>query len=1026
MLRGLWLASFLIGIFVQVIPYILWSGSLRTDPEGGFLIAWIAAALYAVGAAITMFCAETEERTRDYLRLLPGNATPIIATKLVMAFATAVALGCVLSLTSWFLADYTWSNSRHAELAFALGGVGVVEGLAWGLLFSLWWKQPLLAAVAAMACASLGAQVAILGTTEAYDAFSLEGYRAAVPGRLLICLAVLILDSVLASQWLYPRRKHERVSRRVMTIDLPASNTHARVHTAAWPRTKMFTRLLWQTWRESWKTILAAIAISAVLMTSLMLPAYISSPHDFLKSLPFVALIPPALLGALAFRADQQRDHRLFLATNAAKPRYVWLARHFVWFGVVLLLGIVIHLAGSWLMQTVLHKEVAIYLEGYLSYYAKWLGREFSTRDPKLVQAWRFEYMQSTYTRGVLAAWTAFIAAYGVGQLCSMLLKQSLLAGFLAILFAVILAAWSVLMYLWEMNSLWFILPIGIAALFATWLRTPNWILGKNHWRHWIVPALALFVPLTVMLGMVPAARMMQLESLKQAAKSRSLPHDKSWLDEPFAVEEAYIHAHKKEFSQTALAYERLAAEIELEDEVLLDSPYAQLDIANEQLQKLAQQVMELTKHQECVFPAKHVLHGSVSGKYLQKLQQLLLQEAKRREAQGQLDIAFEQLCAELRLLGHMLRYQTSWQFAGMLRAYDEGSYTQTFAAILDWAQAPDQTSERLKAAIPTLEKIFAEMPPLTSAVYADRERVRQIILENQPPSNQQNQLPAILNRLPGEQARALEALDISAALIKKYVDQIQPLINATAYPSGNVEAATQSRIDLTRVPRTSMFAIHTATYEHHLEGYRAASRLADACATSFLVAEEFKNSGNLRTLLNNWTDFVARTRALSVQLALLAYRLDHDKYPDTLAELVPDYLPSMINDPFSGKPFQYQPQGLDLPLIRNNRFEGGILPSIPAGTPLLWSVDLSNNHLEESLVLMRDNEFVDYKPDGIYGDELEPANDQTVETEDDKWLKFYRFQPAYRASSSSNFLVFPLPKIENSQKSETQDPNAP
>ncbi len=1011
MLRGLWLASFLIGLFVQVVPHLLWTGTLRTDPAGGFFVAWVAAALYAVGAAITMFCAETEERTRDYLRLLPGNTTPIIATKLVMALSTAVALGCALSLTSWFLANYTWANPRHAEQALALGGVGVVEGLAWGLLFSLWWKQPLLAAVAAIACASLGTQVAILGTTEAKDAFSLEAYQAAVPGRLLICLAVLSLDVLLASQWLYPRRKHERISRRAIAVELPASNTHARVRTAAWPRTKMFTRLLWQTWRESWKTLLAAIAISAVLTTALILPAYIHSPHDFIKALPFVSLIPPALLGALAFRADQQRDHRLFLATHAAKPRYVWLARHAIWLGVVLLLGIVIHRAGWWLMLTVLRQEIAHYFEGRWSYYPEWLGREFSTGDSKHVQAWRFEYMQATYTRGVLAVWSAFIAAYGVGQLCSMLLKQSLLSGFLAILLAFVLVAWSVLMYLWEMSALGFILPIGIAALLATWLRAPSWILGKNHWRHWVAPALALFAPLAVMLGMIPSTRMAQLDKFTRQKISL--------FDKPFANQDELYKATKNRMGETALAYERLLAEIHEYYDKIRQSAVTPKDAPLETLQELAERLIEITKRPFSKFPVRDVVNP---GSYMFLAQRLLTQDAHLLQLEGELDLSFERLAAKLRLLAHSLSNQGSLQFTSLLDRDDNESFGETCAAILDWAQAKGQTSDRLVAAIGTLQEVFAELPQPADTIYADRERIRQIILENEPPSIQ-NHLITGLNRLPGEQARALRALDILAAMTKEYIFQTQRLINATEYSIESVEAATQLRNDLSTVPWTNMFAIHPVMNELHPEGYRGVNQLAEACATSFLVTEELERSGNLRSLLNNWTEFVAQSRALSVQLALLAYRLDHDKYPDTLAELVPDYLPRMINDPYSGKPFEYRPEGLDLPLIRSNRFEGGILPSIPAGTPLLWSVDLSGNHLQEFRALVRDGETIDYKSAGSYGGEFGPMNNQT---EEDEWLTFYRFQPDAGYGSSANFLVFPLPKIENSQETETDQSEAP
>jgi hypothetical protein len=46
----------------------------------------------------------------------------------------------------------------------------------------------------------------------------------------------------------------------------------------------------------------------------------------------------------------------------------------------------------------------------------------------------------------------------------------------------------------------------------------------------------------------------------------------------------------------------------------------------------------------------------------------------------------------------------------------------------------------------------------------------------------------------------------------------------------------------------------------------------------------------------------------LQVALALAAYRADHGRYPVTLAELAPKYLPSVPNDIFSGKPLIYRP----------------------------------------------------------------------------------------------------------------------
>lgn len=49
-----------------------------------------------------------------------------------------------------------------------------------------------------------------------------------------------------------------------------------------------------------------------------------------------------------------------------------------------------------------------------------------------------------------------------------------------------------------------------------------------------------------------------------------------------------------------------------------------------------------------------------------------------------------------------------------------------------------------------------------------------------------------------------------------------------------------------------------------------------------------------------------ARKRLLLTELALCAYRQEHGGLPESLAELVPDYLPTVLEDPFSGKALIY------------------------------------------------------------------------------------------------------------------------
>ena len=81
--------------------------------------------------------------------------------------------------------------------------------------------------------------------------------------------------------------------------------------------------------------------------------------------------------------------------------------------------------------------------------------------------------------------------------------------------------------------------------------------------------------------------------------------------------------------------------------------------------------------------------------------------------------------------------------------------------------------------------------------------------------------------------------------------------------------------------------------------------------------------------------------RALELQLALIAYQLDHGAYPRELAQLVPDYVDRLPHDPFSGELFWYRPEGFDVEFESDNAWTRSNDPGsrIPVHTPILWSV---------------------------------------------------------------------------------------
>jgi hypothetical protein len=59
--------------------------------------------------------------------------------------------------------------------------------------------------------------------------------------------------------------------------------------------------------------------------------------------------------------------------------------------------------------------------------------------------------------------------------------------------------------------------------------------------------------------------------------------------------------------------------------------------------------------------------------------------------------------------------------------------------------------------------------------------------------------------------------------------------------------------------------------------------------------------------VMHKAADFHALQRLGQVAVALRLYRHEHGRYPETLEELVPKYLPSLPVDPFDGKPLRYK-----------------------------------------------------------------------------------------------------------------------
>jgi len=1032
MLRGFWLAVFALAVIQQWFSAQL--GDASPNVPGWMLAsAWGAAALYAVGAAVTLFGAENEERTRQYLQTLPVQWMPMFLAKVTLAVVSALLLAISLCISGWLLGGQVWPSTHDTQVAVSVGAVAVLEATVWGLLFSLLWKQPLLAAIAAIATASLGAQLAIGLTPNAGHAFTIGAYLKAIPARLLLCLVVFALDLAIGRRWLAPPfAEKEKRHRGAIPLDLTALSEATPVTalgTATVPRHRMLARLLWQTWRESWQPLLAAIPLALFLMVASSIPSGLTTNSNWRTNLPIpmlTTLLLPALLGALVFRADQRHDHRLFLTTHAARPRFVWLARHFVWFGAMLLIAVGVQLLLVVLVGNSVSDGLMWYLRG--DYWGSSLlnGNWASEVNSQWSRAWDFQATKELLVRATVLSWCAAFAAYALGQCCSMLLKREVLAGFLALAFSIVTAAWALVVMYWRLDPVWFVLPLGVGAMLATWLRAPDWIVSRNGLRTWMLPALVIVVPLLGMMYTLPDARTDQLD----------LPLPRyPFLKEPLDSSLAQMSATRAAGERTALEYERLSAKLEsflswddlkvdektwqewgldkIADASLGTSAYGGeggygkesnglgkpisdaeaefLDEMSERFQEeeirsnadakkvIVQRLLALSQKPHCQFPSNF---SDSHLNYMLHFLQLLDSDGIRLTEAGNFESALTRFLARIRIQGQLSQGQPTTTRITSFSWLGDNS-------ILAWAQHKDQTSEQIKQAIAQLQECYRELPSPREAILADFVQIRDVVYEKKLPSfmERDNQSSmhylVLINMFPWEKQRALEALDYLTTNSLNYVDAVVSTANGNSYHVSRVGEFHSPRELLRLAPLRASDALNEFAFEGDWNDFMRASQLIAQCQTSYLVKQELDQCGQLIDLLQRWVDAKTRREALLVQLALLAYRLDHNEYPETLADLTPDYLPETIQDPFSGEEFQYSARGFKLPVGRWYRNHD----LIPAGTPLLWSVGNANVILKERLEVVR-------------------KDDQEVGQ-----FPVLQFRPTETTGHGRANLVFPLPK---------------
>jgi hypothetical protein len=886
--RSFWIAMAVLGLMVMLL---VWAFCDRLDERvfGLFYTLLVVPVFYLLGCASTTFAGEHDADTYQFQRSLPVTAMQVFWSKIAFAILSTFAMAVLLwvldgSLAHWQFPGWvkyrvagsrTWDADIQNSVISAL--VFAWLYMLWGVFFSLILKRPLLSAIVTVTVASLG--MFLVG--EQLDVSFPSADR--LPTVLFVSSTVLlaVVDVWLGRRWFCETASpilHIKRWARLKKSSKPETLTEYLSHANSW---SMFWRLSWQHWRQSAWILIVILVMLAPALVFVCTALWMQKPprNDWLAFVMSIgmlsALAMPPLVGSFTFLTDQRLRSFHFFAERGIHPRLVWLSR--LW---------------PWLIFTCFALVVFAIIFSVMFF---------------LLPSDEWRSIQRDIIQVQLCLSGYIVLSICVGQFCSMFFRSSLLASVFSLIITGLLCAWAAFMWCFGVSWIWSVAPIPVVLLLATWMRAPDWLLERGGLRGWWRAGLTLVVPVVIILTAVPLFRIFEIPVVDPGFEIHSFlrpltPEEQATLD-------IYIKAIQKYSPPPS---PKPSTEENNEAPVNADLPH--LKFSHEEIewvkanQDIIPLVVEASKGQINIFTPSSLVEGPSNPMRcawsVSQLGGLLFMNAIMQESDGKLDAAIEQYLAALRI---------SKQLHSSGRVCDSTNQElHIYYQLPLWAARSGQTSERIKKAIVELEKITADMPAGAAKVKFDYLQARQQLLEGFEgfPKGAVPALTAFWLYLPWERARALRLLNVITR------DDLRSMENTERWAvlGNKLQVAPKSY----HSPRPSFsneaeYVLRKAVWVSPLRHFPQGVNIVSA----------FANLENHR-------------RATLIILALQAWKLEHGTYPKTLDELVGPYLERLPNDPYSGEPYQYYPEGVKVPLpSRGINFE---LFSTAKDKPVIWS----------------------------------------------------------------------------------------
>lgn len=888
--RAFWIAMLILAALAQVAVLVFADpGNERLQWLYGIALAM--PAFYALGCGAILFAAEHELETYEFQKILPVTAGRLFFSKLVLPVLAVPAMIGVLWLMAALLARGHSLAGRDQWHLWGLWGFAAVEALAWSVFFSLLTKRPITAAILAVATASFAIHMAaaphIHSAVDRY--WQAELYVEALPARAVIVALLAAMNVWLGMRWL----RVEPVERRSPRWRAGAVVAAGASSAVLLRRNAGFGRLVWQHWRQS-RRLMGTVWFGLLLLAFVAMAVWwVPSRHYQELLIGFCVLSPiaAALMGVCTFIADQQGSQFRFLVERGISPRKVWLSRQIVWATPVLVVGLIVTILAVPLSPHLVQDRLGPILR------------------------FRFDVMWDLSEAGIgLIAiepigWTAvgLLLAYAVAQLCSLLFRSSLLAGFLGLLLTGLLLGWTALMVWLAVPLLWSVWPIPIALLLASWVRTPQWLLERRSIHAWAPTVALLVIPTLAICASVAAYRVYSIPrtdpgfSPQQYARPAT-PAERATIDLYHLAIAHYVPV-KVTSEVTGEAVPVHAEDSTTAREPLESPPRPEFIKANAEAISVA---LRASRRSEADF--FDPFDSSRVDEDVVALGQLISASGQLLESEGKLEEAMDRYLAALRVSVH-LRHRSSGP------PLADGLEMTVYNHLARWAAHPRQTASAILAAANQVEKLTADLPEPSTAVESEYIRLRALATAQPEAITAGNITPQqsfriySWSRLPWERARAIRLLNVLTA---EHLRRLAEAAHA-AEEGGKIQYPR-------RQPYMDYYSFRTTKSTPLLD----------------MVDPWIDQSGDF--LIQSFARIETQRRAVRLILALHAYRADHGAFPEALDALKGRYLGQLPVDPMSGESFRYFPDGVSVRLTESPSPDRWLIETVDPGTPFLWS----------------------------------------------------------------------------------------